>query len=66
LRISAWRLKRLPGFMDPEGVVIFHAASGTLFKKTLHGDELRAPRTRASMKSEYQKAAARSRSPRLS
>jgi hypothetical protein len=24
-----------PGFMKPEGVVVFHAASGTLFKKTL-------------------------------
>jgi hypothetical protein len=28
-----------PGFMDPEGVVVFHAASNTLFKKTLHNDE---------------------------
>jgi hypothetical protein len=28
-----------PGFMQPEGVVIFHRASGTLFKKTLEGDE---------------------------
>ena len=28
-----------PGFMDPEGVVVFHSASGTLFKKTLVGDE---------------------------
>jgi hypothetical protein len=27
-----------PGFMDPEGVVIYHVASGTLFKKTLKGD----------------------------
>lgn len=24
-----------PGFMKPEGVVVFHAASGQLFKKTL-------------------------------
>ena len=23
-----------PGFMNPEGIVIFHSASGTLFKKT--------------------------------
>lgn len=29
-----------PGFMQPEGVVIFHAASGRLFKKTLDHDEL--------------------------
>ena len=24
-----------PGFMKPEGVVVFHTKSGTLFKKTL-------------------------------
>jgi RNA ligase len=28
-----------PGFMEPEGIVIFHTASGTLFKKTLDRDE---------------------------
>lgn len=28
-----------PGFMRPEGVVIFHTASNTLFKKTLEKDE---------------------------
>lgn len=28
-----------PGFMDPEGVVVYVAASKTLFKKTLKGDE---------------------------
>jgi hypothetical protein len=28
-----------PGFMQPEGVVIFHSASGALFKKTLEKDE---------------------------
>lgn len=29
-----------PGFMNPEGIVIFHVASGALFKKTLdHNDE---------------------------
>jgi hypothetical protein len=28
-----------PGFMDPEGVVIYHRASGAMFKKTLKGDE---------------------------
>ena len=27
-----------PGFMKPEGVVIFHSASGTLFKKTIEKD----------------------------
>ena len=28
-----------PGFMKPEGIVIFHKASGTLFKKTIENDE---------------------------
>ena len=28
-----------PGFMDPEGVVVFHTASGHLYKKTIKGDE---------------------------
>jgi hypothetical protein len=28
-----------PGFMKPEGVVIFHVPSGTLFKKTIEKDE---------------------------
>lgn len=28
-----------PGFMKPEGVVIFHVASGSLFKKTLENDD---------------------------
>jgi hypothetical protein len=28
-----------PGFMDPEGIVVFHTASNTLFKKTFKGDE---------------------------
>ncbi len=42
---SALRILRLngsyasPNFMDPEGIVIFHSASGTLFKKTIKNDE---------------------------
>lgn len=28
-----------PGFKDPEGIVIFHTASGLCFKKTLKNDE---------------------------
>lgn len=28
-----------PGFMDPEGIVIYHHATRTLFKKTLKDDE---------------------------
>lgn len=27
-----------PGFMEPEGVVVYHAASRTMFKKTIDGD----------------------------
>ena len=30
--------KAAPGFMRPEGVVVFHAASRTLFKKTIEKD----------------------------
>jgi hypothetical protein len=32
--------KAAPGFMHPEGIVIFHTASGYLFKKTIEKDEL--------------------------
>lgn len=28
-----------PGFMKPEGIVIFHSASGYMFKRTLENDE---------------------------
>ncbi|NOS67037.1 MAG: RNA ligase family protein [Candidatus Peribacteraceae bacterium] len=28
-----------PGFLDPEGIVILHKASGTLFKRTVKNDE---------------------------
>jgi hypothetical protein len=28
-----------PGFMDAEGIVIYHTASGVGFKKTLKNDE---------------------------
>jgi hypothetical protein len=31
--------------MDPEGVVVFHTASGQLFKKTIKGDQ--APKSYA-------------------
>lgn len=29
-----------PGFMDPEGIVVFHSASSQLFKVTLKNDEV--------------------------
>lgn len=35
-----------PGFMNPEGIVIFHKPSGYLFKKTLHKDD--EPKGRAA------------------
>lgn len=35
-----------PGFMNPEGLVIFHSASGALFKKTLEKDE--EPKSRST------------------
>lgn len=31
--------KAAPGFMNPEGVVVFHEAGGVLFKATIVGDE---------------------------
>lgn len=31
--------RAVPGFMRPEGVVVFHTASGALFKATLENDE---------------------------
>lgn len=34
-----------PGFMDPEGVVVFHTASNTMFKKTVKKDD--TPKSRA-------------------
>ncbi len=34
-----------PGFMKPEGVVIFHTASGHLYKKTIEKDEQPKGRT---------------------
>lgn len=36
-----------PGFMQPEGVVVFHAASRSLFKKTLLKDD--EPKSRAAV-----------------
>lgn len=32
-----------PGFMDPEGIVIYHTAANVLFKKTLKDDEKGKP-----------------------
>lgn len=37
--LSLFGSKAAPGFMDPEGVVVYHTASKTAFKKTIIGDE---------------------------
>ena len=31
--------KAVPGFMNPEGIIVFHTASSTMYKKTLKNDE---------------------------
>ena len=31
--------KAAPGFMKPEGIIIYHTASGKMFKKTIENDE---------------------------
>lgn len=36
-----------PGFMNPEGIVIFHTAASALFKVTLEGDE--APKSKVQV-----------------
>lgn len=36
--------RAVPGFMDPEGVVVYVVAARTLFKKTLKGDEHKGPK----------------------
>lgn len=38
LRVNGSRAA--PGFMDPEGIVVFHAAAGMGFKKTIKNDEV--------------------------
>lgn len=35
-----------PGFMNPEGIVVYHPAGNVLFKKTIVGDEV--PKSKAS------------------
>ena len=39
LELETYGSKAAPGFMRPEGVVIFHTAGNYLFKKTLEKDE---------------------------
>jgi len=37
-RLAAEGSRAAPGFMQPEGIVVYHEASRQLFKKTLDGD----------------------------
>jgi hypothetical protein len=37
-----------PGFMDPEGIILFHVAAGSYFKVTIKGDEKPKSQVKAS------------------
>lgn len=39
LKLQIGGSKAAPGFMNPEGVIIFHTAGSLLFKKTIYDDE---------------------------
>lgn len=45
LKLRLYGSMAAAGFMQPEGIVVYHCASGTLFKKTLDNDE--APKSLA-------------------
>jgi hypothetical protein len=38
-RLRVFGSVAVPGFMDPEGVIVFHTAGRNLFKRTIKGDE---------------------------
>ena len=38
--LAHWGSRAAPGFMDPEGIVVFHSASGSLFKRTIKNDDI--------------------------
>lgn len=38
--LDTWGSEAKKGFMNPEGIVIWHAAAGVAFKKTIEKDEL--------------------------
>ena len=45
--LAEYGSRAVPGYMKPEGIVIYHAASNTLLKKTLeHDEEPKSFRTR--------------------
>jgi len=39
MTLKEYGSRAVPGYMNPEGAIIFHSASGQLFKKTLENDE---------------------------
>lgn len=38
-RLKTFGSVAAPGFMDPEGIIVYHTAAGVGFKKTIHGDD---------------------------
>ncbi len=38
-RLAACGSMAAPGFMNPEGVVVYHVAGNVMFKKTIKGDD---------------------------
>lgn len=39
--LKTYGSRAAPGYMNPEGVVVFHTAANAMFKKTIHKDEAR-------------------------
>lgn len=46
LKLKAQGSKAAPGFMNPEGIIIYHVAGNVLFKKTIHNDD--TPKSKVS------------------
>lgn len=52
LKLSLYGSQAAPGFMNPEGIVVYHTASKQLYKYTLDGDghkSAKAPKTRPAI-----------------
>lgn len=47
-RLSCFGSRAMPGFMNPEGVVVYHAHGNSLFKKTFKGDLIYDPNKQRS------------------
>lgn len=39
-QLEAFGSKAVPGYSEPEGIMIYHVAARQVFKKTIHGDEV--------------------------